>query len=176
MTRDQLGEEIAPLVPAGVDPNEVMEGVTLALVPRSERKLPLVRVPFKSDMLYAWSEDDASSTKLALNLFGEIAPALLTGHAGLLSLGIAVKEIVCFLIDLKRHHVLVSDPLEIKILLLLRDADNGLSAQQIRAQFKAEPPPLVDIEQALDSLAHAEAHGGPRPLVRSDRMTWKILV
>jgi hypothetical protein len=176
ITLARLREEIAPLVPAGLNLDEVTEGVALALVPRSERTLPLVRNPFKSDVLYAWSEDDASATKLALSLFGEILQALLTGHAGLLNLGIAVKEVVCYMIDLKRHHVRVSDPLQIKILLLLRDADAGLSAEQIRARFGAEALPLAAIEQALDHLAHAEAEGGPRPLVRSDRMIWKNLV
>ena len=176
ITLGQLREEITRLIPAGVHLDEVVDGVVLALVPRSERALPLVRNLFKSDVLYAWSEDDASATKLALNLLGEIVPALLTGHAGLLNLGIGIKEIVCFLIDLKRHHVRVDDPLQIKILLLLRDADAGLSSEQIRLRFGAGAPPLADIEQALDSLAHAEADGGLRPLVRSDRMIWKILV
>jgi hypothetical protein len=176
ITQSQLRKEIVPLVPAGINPDEVMEGVVLSLVPRSERKLPLVVNPFKNDVLYAWSEDDASAMKLALNLFGQITQALLAGHAGLLNMGIAVKEVVCFLIDLKRHHVQVDDPLQIKILLLLRDADAGLSAEQVLARLGAGAPQLADIEQALDSLANAEADSGPRPLVRSDRMIWKILV
>ena len=130
LTLNELREEIAPMVPSGIDVDEVAEGVALALVPRSERQLPLVRNPFKNDALYAWSEDDASATKLALGLFGEVFQALFTGHAGLANLGVAVKEVVCFLIDLKRHHVRVSDPLQIKILMLLRDADAGLSVEQ----------------------------------------------
>jgi hypothetical protein len=176
ITASELRDEVAPLVPAGIDPQQVMEGVALALVPRSERTLPLVRNPFASDVMYAWSEDDASATKLALNLLSEVAQALLTGHAGLLNLGIAVKEVVCFLIDLERHHVRVNDPLQIKILLLLRDSDAGLSSGQIRERLGTEAPPLAAIEQALDSLARTEARGGLRPLVRSDRMIWKILV
>jgi hypothetical protein len=176
ITQSQLREEIAPLVPDGVDTDQVMEGVALALLPRSERRLPLVPNPFKSDVLYAWSEEDASATKLALSLLAELWQALITGHAGLVNLGIAIKEAVCFLIDLKRHHVTVRDPLQIKILLLLRDSDPGLSAEQIRTRFGAGAPKLGEIERALDSLAHAEADGGPRPLVRSNRMIWKILV
>lgn len=176
ITQNQLREEVGPWVPAGLNADEVIEGVALALVPRAERTLPLLPNPLKSNVLYAWSEDDASATKLGLSLLGELWQALITGHAGLVSLGIAVKEAVCFLIDLKRHHVTVRDPLQIKILLLLRDADAGLSAEQIRARFGAGAPPLADIERALDSLANAEAARGPRPLVRSDRMIWKLLV
>jgi hypothetical protein len=171
-----LRELVAPLAPAGLDPQQVVEGVALALVPRSERTLPLVQNPFKGDVLYAWSEDDASATKLALNLLSEIVQALLSGHAGLLNLGIAIKEVVCFLIDLERHHVRINDPLQIKILLLLRDTDAGLSAVQIGKRLGIGAPPLASIEKALDSLARTEARGCPRPLVRSDRMIWKILV
>jgi hypothetical protein len=176
ITLGQLRADIAPLVPAGINPDEVVEGVALALVPSSERTLPLLRNPLKSDVLYAWSEDDASAAKLALSLLAEIAHALLDGHAGLLNLGMAVKEVVSFLIDLKRHHVRVSDPLQIKILMLLRDAKTGLYSEQIVARFGPEAPPLADIEQALDALACAEAESGPRPLVRSDRMVWKLLL
>src|ERR1700730_6243159 len=93
ITASQLREVVTPLVPAGVDPQQVMEGVALALVPRSERTLPLVRNPLKSDVLYAWSEDDASATKLALSLLRELLETLIAGHAGLLNLGIAVKEV-----------------------------------------------------------------------------------
>jgi hypothetical protein len=176
ITQKQLREEVAALVPTGIDADQVVEGVALALVPRSKRTLPLVVNPFKNDVLYAWSEDDASATKLALNLLFELGAALFTGHAGLVNLGIGVKETVCFLIDLRRHHVTVRDPLQIKILLLLRDQDTGLSAQEIRARFGTGGPTLGDIEHALHSLADAEAKGGPRPLVRSERTNWKILV
>jgi hypothetical protein len=176
ITLSQLRAEIEPLVPAGINSDEVVEGVALALVPPSERTLPLLRNPLRNDVLYAWSEDDASATKLALSLFAEVAHALLAGHAGLLNVGIAVKEVVSFLIDLKRHYVRVGDPLQIKILMLLRDAKAGLSSEQIVARFGPNAPPLAEIEQALDSLTRTEAEGGPRPLVRSDRMIWKLLL
>lgn len=173
----ELREKVAPLVPRGMDTDEVVAGVALSLVPPSERTLPVVRNPFNSDMAYAWSEDDASATKLALELLSQIAQGLLAGPAGLINLGLAVKEVVCFLVDLKRHSVRVTDPLQIKVLMLLRDADAGLTAQQLRARFgTAEAPELAEIEAALDALARADADGRPKPLVRADRLIWKSLV
>jgi hypothetical protein len=171
----ELRKEVEHLVPAGLNADDVIEGVALALVPPSDRKLPLVRNPFRDNVLYAWSEDDASATKLALNLLGELAQALFAGHASLLNLGIATKEVVCFLIDLNRHHVQIRDPLQIKILMLLRDSDTGLSADQMRTRLGSDVP-LPTIEHALDALTQTVAKGGPRPLARRDRTIWKILV
>jgi len=164
------------LVRGGIDADEVLAGVALSLVPPSERTLPMIRNPFKSNMLYAWSEDDASATKLGVELLSQLGQGLLAGPTGLLNLGLAVKEVICFLIDLNRHSVRVTDPLQIKLLMLLRDADAGLSAQQLRARFGATAPTLAEIETALDALARAEANGKPRPLVRVDQMMWKILI
>jgi hypothetical protein len=164
------------MIPPGVDREQVTEGVALALVPRSERTLPLVRNPLKHDVMYAWSEDDASATKLALSLLGELLQVAVAGHAGLLNLGAALKEIVSFLIELARHHVRIDDPLQIRILLLLRDADSGLSAAQIRERLGAAATSLASVEQALDRLARTQARAGARPLVRVDGMIWKILV
>jgi hypothetical protein len=112
----ELRETIAPWVPDGVDADEVAAGVALSLTPPSERTLPIVQNPFNKE-LYAWSAEDASATKLALDLLGELAQGLLAGPAGLINLGLAVKEVVCFLIDLKRHSVRVTDPLQIKMLM-----------------------------------------------------------
>lgn len=177
ISRDELREKVAPLVPNGFDANEVIAGVALSLVPPSKRTLTIVRNPFKSNVLYAWSEDDASATKLALELLSQLGQGLLAGPAGLINLGLAVKEIVCFLIDLKRHSVRVSDALQIKVLILLHDAKAGLTAQQLRDRFgKEEAPSLPEIETALDALVRADVDGRLKPLVRKDQMIWKSLV
>ena len=56
LSETQLRAEIAPLVPDGIDADEVVGGVVLSLIPPSERTLPIVRNPLTSDMLYAWRE------------------------------------------------------------------------------------------------------------------------
>ncbi|CAL74580.1 hypothetical protein BRADO0649 [Bradyrhizobium sp. ORS 278] len=175
MSLSELQNEIEPWLPVGLSAAEVTEGVALALVPPSQRTLPIVRNPLGENELYAWSEDDASATKLALKLLGELMSALFSGHASLLNLGIATKEVVSFLIDIYRHHVQVRDPLQIKILLLLRDVEEGLSADQIWTRLGPDES-IATIEQALDALTQTVAKGGPRPLVRCDRTIWKILV
>ena len=173
ITGVELRQQILPWIPRGLDPDEVAKGVALALVPPGERTYPLVSNPFRRDRLYAWSETDASAVRLALGLLGEIARAVLTGGVDLLSVGVALHEVVTFLIELKRHHVTVIDKLHIKLLLLLRDADGGLSASQILDRLGRGAPPLAEIEQALLDLEHATSEAGPRPLVRRDRMIWK---
>jgi hypothetical protein len=175
--QSQLRAGIAPLLPKWIDADDALAGVALSLTPPSERTLPMIRNPLKSNVLYAWSDDDASATKLGLELLSQLGQGLFAGPAGLINLGIAVKETVCFLIDLNRHSVRVTDPLQIKLLMLLRDADGGLSTQQLRTLFGAPTAPtLVEIETALDALARTEAHNKPRPLVRVDQMIWKILI
>lgn len=174
---DELREEILPWIPSGIDSDEALAGVALALVPPSQRTLPIVRNPFQSGVLYAWSSDDASATKLALELLSQLGQGLLAGPTGLVNLGLAAKEVICFLIDLKRHSVKLDDPLQIKVLMFLRDSDSGLSAQQLKDRFgKVRPPSLSEIDTALDALVRAEASGGPKPLIRVDRMIWKSLV
>jgi len=177
ISQDELRAKVVPLVPAGLDTDEVVAGVALSLVPPSKRTLPIVRNPLNSNVVYAWSEDDASATKLALELLSQLGQGLLAGPAGLINLGLAVKEVVCFLIDLKRHNVRLTDPLQIKVLTLLRDAKAGLTALQLRARFgQTAPPTLAEIETALDALVRADADGRPKPLVRADQMIWKCLI
>jgi len=176
ISQAELREVIAPLVPKGIDADEVIAGVALSLVAPSDRTLPIVRNPFNKKV-YAWSEDDASATKLALELLSHLGQGLLAGPAGLLHLGLALKEVVCFLIDLNRNMVSVTDPLQIKLLLLLRDAEGGLAAQQLHARLHStEGPTLAEIEMALDALSRADAKARPKQLVRADGMIWKILV
>jgi hypothetical protein len=177
ISHDELREEISPWLPSGIDSDEALAGVALALVPPSQRTLPIVRNPFQSGVLYAWSTDDASATKLALKLLSQLGQGLLAEPTGLINLGLAIKEVICFLIDLKRHSVQVVDPLQIKVLMLLRNSDSGLSAQQLSYRFGgSSPPSLSEIDNALDALVRAEADGRPKPLVRVDRMIWKSLV
>ena len=173
LTYTALRERISPLIPPGIDRDEVTEGVLLALTPSSERQLPFIKL--KDDALYAWSEEDASATKLGLELLGETITALLA-DGGLVSLGMAIKDIVSFLIDLRRHHTKVADPLQIKVLLVLRKAATGLTAIKIRERLGAAAPTLVEVEDALRALAKAESRSGPRPLVRDDQTIWKILI
>jgi hypothetical protein len=104
----------------------------------------------------------------SLRSLGELVHALFAGHASLLNLGIATKEVVCFLIDLNRHHVQTRDPLQIKILTLLRASDAGLSADQIRTRLGSDVP-LPTVEHAPDALTQTVAKGGSRALVRCDR-------
>ena len=177
VTLSDLRNEIAPLVPKDVSLDEVAEGIALSLVPPAQRTYPLVKNLLKKDTLYAWSSDDASVAKLVLGVLAEGLAALLKGDVGLVALGMTVKELVCYLMDLYRHYVEVRDPLQIKILMLLKDAHPGLSATQIQARFGgALGVPLVEVEKALQSLEKVESRAGTRPLVRCDQLIWKILV
>jgi hypothetical protein len=177
VTLSDLRNEIAPLVPKDISPDEVAEGIALSLVPPSERTYPLIKNYLREGTVYAWSSDDASVAKLTLGVLAEGLGALLKGDFGLITLGMSIKELVCFLMDLYRHYVTVRDPLQIKILMLLKDADPGLSATQIQARLGgALAVPLMEVETALQSLEKVESRAGARPLVRSDQLIWKILV
>ncbi len=177
LTRDQLRKEIKSMAPEGLDVEEALAGVVLSQTPASERTLPLIRNPFGKKSLYAWSEDDASVVKLALELLGQLVEGVAAGQAGLVNLGMGLKEIVCFLIDLRRHGVWVTDPLQIKILLSLHDADTGLTLQQLRDRLSnVGAPATAEILAALHALEHADAKSGPKPLVRADMTIWKSLV
>jgi hypothetical protein len=177
LTRDQLRNEIQPLVPKGVDAEEVIEGFLLSQTPPSERTLPIIRNPFGQKSLYAWSSDDASVLKLAMEVFARLSEGLVEGHPIWLTLGIGLKEIVCFLIDLRRHGVSVTNPLHIKVLLALHDAKTGLTVQQLRDRLvSAGAPTTAQIVDALRALERADAKSGPKPLVHADLMTWKSLV
>src|SRR5262245_55850007 len=178
ISADQLRETITPWVPRGFEHEEVVAGVELSLAPRSERTLPVVKNPFKGNVVYAWSEDDASATKLALELLSQLGQGLLAGPTALINVGLGIKDVVCFLVDLQRHSVRLTDPLQINLLMLLREADGGLTAEQLRARFrsKEEAPSPAKIETALEALKHADSKAGSKALVRADQMIWKSLV
>ncbi len=177
LTRDQLRKEIQPLVPKNVDPEEVIEGFLLSQTPPSGRTLPIIRNPFGEKTLYAWSSDDASVLKLVMEVFAHLSEGVVEGHPICLTLGIGLKEIVCFLIDLRHHGVSVTNPLQVKVLLALHDTKTGLTVQQLRDRLVgAGAPTTTQIVDALRALEHADAKSGPKPLVHADLMTWKSLV
>ncbi len=98
-------------------------------------------------------------------------------------LGTALKPLVCFLVELYRHRVRVSDPTEVATLLVLHKAGSGLTAAKTRRRLAeadgAKAPSLLDVERALGRLAKAETATKPpepKPLVRLDGQVWKILV
>jgi hypothetical protein len=178
LTQDQLRNEIERLVPKGVDVDQVMEGFVLSQTPASERTLPIIRNPFGQEFLYAWSSDDASILKLVMELLGRLVEGLASGpHAFWVPLGLGLKDIVCFLIDLKRHGVWVTDPLQIKVLLALRGAKTGLTVQQLRDRLApAGAPQAAQVLSALHALEHSDAQSGPKPLVHANLTTWRSLV
>jgi hypothetical protein len=173
VSQEELRKKVTPLTPAGLDPDEVLAGVALSLTPPEKRTLPIVPI---GRVTYAWSEDDASATKLGLELLSRLAEGLLAGPAGLLQIGFAVKDVVCFLIDVTRHSVQLTDPLQIKLLMMLHDAKSGQTARELRDRLGPTPPDLKEIEAALHALADAETRGRPKALVRADHMTWKCLL
>ena len=112
ISQDELREKVAPLVPDGIDTaTRWSQGSRFRWYhPRSRTRLDRPGIPFKDNVLYAWSDDDASATKLALELLSQLGQGLLAGPGGLVNLGLAVKEVVCFLVDLKRHSVQCRGP------------------------------------------------------------------
>jgi hypothetical protein len=182
ISREQLLELVAPFVPQGVAPEEVASGVGIALTPPGDLTLPLERDLFHwKDVVYAWREEDASATKLALEVLGEVWGALISGPEGVVHLGIAIKELVAFLVELHRHRVRIDDPLKIAVLFILRENSAGLTAAQIAERLRgfkgrAEPPAVAEIETILKALANEQAKGGPKALVRADGLVWKSLV
>jgi hypothetical protein len=132
-------------------------------------------------VVYAWRESDASVTKTALEVLSQLGQSFLLGPSGIANLGVALKELVCFLIELRRQRVRVSDPIEISVLLLLHKTPSGLTSTGIRQRLveahRGEgAPSLSEVENALDRLANAVAATGPKELVRADGQIWKSLV
>jgi hypothetical protein len=177
LTRDQLRDQIEPLVPKGLDAEEITEGFLLSQIPASQRTRPIIPNPFGQKSLYAWSEDDASVLKLVMELLGRLVEGVGSGQAFWVPIGLGVKDIVCFLVDLRRHGVWVTDAMQIKVLLALRQAKAGLTAQQLRDRLApAGAPQAAQILAALHALERTDAQSGPKPLVRADLTTWRSLV
>lgn len=180
LTREQLSKRLRSAIPPGVDADQVMAGVMLALRPPEERTRPIERGLGESNVFYAWHESDASVTKMALEVLSQLGQSLLLGPSGIVKLGVALKELVCFLIELHRHRVRVSDPVEVSVLLLLHKTRSGLTSSGIRQQLVdahgSDAPSPSEVETALDRLANAVAATGPKPLVRADGQIWKSLV
>jgi hypothetical protein len=131
--------------------------------------------------VYAWREEDASATKLALEVFAQLFGSVVSGPAAIASLGIAIKELVAFLVVLHRHRVRIDDPLKIAVLLMLRENSAGLTALQIAEHLRsfkgrAEPPTVSEIETTLKALEKEQAKAGPKALVLADGLVWKSLV
>lgn len=180
LTLEQLTERLGSFIPNGADKDQVIAGVILSLKSSEEKIRPLERGLLESGVVYAWHESDASVTKLALDVLGELGLSFFESN-GLSNLGSALKELVCFLIQLHRHRVRVSNPVEVSVLLILHGEPSGLTATQILkklagANLGNPPPSRLDVDDALDRLAKATAASGPKPLVRRDQLTWKSLV
>lgn len=181
INQSQLLEMVAPFVPEGVNPEEVASGVGIALTPPEDLTLPVESDLFRRNVLYAWREEDASATKLTLDVLGHVWGAAMSGSGGIVNLGIAIKELVAFLIQLHRHRVRIDDPLKIALLLRLRESAAGLTAAQLADRLKGikDPdisPSVREIEAALKALENEQAKGGPKALVRADGLLWKSLV
>src|SRR6185369_17349050 len=86
----------------------------------------------KPNVLYAWHESDASITKTALEVLSELGLSFISGAV---TLGVALKPLVCFLVELHRHRVRVSDPTEVSTLLVLDKARSGLTSAEIRKRL-----------------------------------------
>lgn len=181
LTRQQLENRLHKSIPDEMDVDQVMEGVLLALKPVEEHTRPIERGIGRSDVVYAWHDSDASVTKMALEILTQLGLSFLSGPVGIANLGVALKELVCFLIQLNRHRVRVSDPVEVSVLLVLADAHSGLTSKDIRlklveAHGNDHAPSLSDVEMALARLANSVSATGHRPLVRADGQIWKSLV
>jgi hypothetical protein len=181
LTKQQLKEQLSASIPNDMNIDQVMAGVLLALKPPDERTRPVELGIGKPDVVYAWHESDASVTKLALEVLAQLGLSFLSGPSGVANLGVALKELVCFLVQLNRHRVRVSDPIEISVLLLLNDARAGLTSKMIRqkladAHGSEVAPKLSEVEDALARLANSASSTGPKPLVRADGQIWKSLV
>jgi len=180
LTREQLGERLRASIPSGMDPDQVLAGVLLTLKDPGERTRPIAHQIGKP-VIYAWHESDASATNTALDVLAQLGLSTLLGPAGIGNLGVALKELVSFLVKLHRHRVRVSDPVEVSVVLLLHDAGSGLTSWEIRqrlvrAHGAQVAPSLADVESALERLANASARTGPKALVRADAQVWKSLV
>jgi hypothetical protein len=181
LTRQQLINRIQNSIPDQMDADQVIDGVILALKPAEERTRPLERGIGRSGVVYAWHESDASVTNMALEVLTQLGLSFLTGPAGVANLGVALKELICFLIQLNRHRVRVSDPVEVSVLLVLADTHSGLTSLDIRqklvkAHGRDNSPSLSDVEKALARLANSVSATSHRPLVRADGQIWKSLV
>jgi hypothetical protein len=178
----KLLEMAAKAAPEGVDPNAVAFGIAMAITPPEELVLPVEQdLLHWGKVIYAWHEEDASATDLALEVLPHILGVFKPGPEGLISLGVSLKELVAFLVNLHRHRVRIADPLKIAVLLKLRDSDAGLTASQIAKRLPAieghnAPPSVLDVEAALHALENEKAKSGPKPLVRADGAIWKSLV
>ena len=181
LTREQLDKRLRPSIPNGADADQVMAGVLLALTPPEERTRPIERGIGEPNVVYAWRESDASVTRVAFDVLKDLGQSVLLGPKGIAKLGVALKELVCFLIDLHRHRVRVVDPEEISVLLLLHKTPSGLTSRAIRQRLvekhgREVAPSVPEVEKTLDRLANATAAAGPKPLVHADGQIWKSLV
>ncbi len=181
LTGHQLKKRLKASIPNDMDVDEIMAGVMIALRSPAERTRPIELGIGKSDVVYAWHESDASVTKMALEVLTQLGLSFISGPSGVANLGVALKELVCFLIRLNRHRVRVTDPVEVSVLLLLNDARSGLTSKKIRqklvdAHGSEVAPNITEIENALARLADSPSTTGPKSLVRVDGQTWKSLV
>lgn len=181
LTGSQLKERLQASIPNDMDVDQVMAGVVLSLKPPKERTRPVELGIGEPDVVYAWHDSDASVTKMALEVLAQLGLSFLLGPSGIANLGVALKELVLFLIQLKRHRVRISDPVEVSVLLLLNDARSGLTSKKIRqklvdAHGSKFAYNLSEVENALARLANSASNTGPKPLVRADGQIWKSLV
>lgn len=181
ISRDQLLELVASYVPEGMDPEEVASGIGMALTPPGDLTLPVERDLLRRHVVYAWREEDASATKLALEVLGHLWGAAMAGSGGIVNLGVAIKELVAFLVTLHRQRVRIDDPLKIAVLLRLRESIGGLTAPQIAERLaglkgREKPPTVAEIKTTLKALENEQTKSGSKALVRADGLIWKSLV
>src|SRR5262249_51321587 len=177
LTRPQISDRVRPWLPNWVSADEATSGVLLSLRPPDQRTRAVEKSLNEPGVVYAWREEDASATKLAFEVLAHLGEAVVTGPHGILKLGFALKDLVCFLIDLHRHRVRISDPVEVSVLLSVRQSPDGLTSEAIRQRLSAaQAPTLTQIEDALERLSAAPSAGGPKELVRAYGQKWKCLV
>jgi hypothetical protein len=153
----------------------------MALTPPKDLTLPVERDLVRRNVLYAWREEDASATKVALDVLAQLWGAAVSGTGGFANLGVAIKDLVAFLVNLHRHRVRIDDPLKIAVLLILRENSGGLTAPQIAERVRGmkgreAPPSVSEVEATLKALENENAKGGPKALVRPDGLVWKSIV
>jgi hypothetical protein len=181
LTRQQLADRLSASLPVWVSPSEAISGVILSTRKPEERTRAVEKSLNEAGVVYAWREEDASATKLAFDVLGHLGEAAVTGSHGIVKLGFALKELVSFLMDLGRHRVRLTDPLEISLLMMVRESAAGMTSDAMRQRFvdnhgADKAPTLTQIEDALAHLSKAHSAGGQKELVRADRQTWKCLV
>ncbi len=83
ITRQQVAGLLGSFIPKGVDADQAINGVLLALTPPDERTRPIERdlgaALGNRKVLFAWDDTDASITKTALEVLSELGLSFISG-------------------------------------------------------------------------------------------------